>query len=209
MNLFIKIFYFILTMLIACQSMADSAQFEISYKTLFQNPTTNIDSYRKLRDEYTQYCEYDPSADRYISILNRGEESLINKDYLNAIKYLSEVIKLDPINAPAHYMLYLAYDAVQDSVTASLHKQFSDSLIESILSSGEFGNPKKPFHVVTDYEVSGLIGLIGGTIDEVLTVIDGENGHGLYVHATKNDTGEKGIFYFETNKIVDWEKSKK
>jgi hypothetical protein len=103
--------------------------------------------------------------------------------------------------------LSASYKAIGNKRLSELHNKFYNGLAKSIIDSGEFGNPKKPFHLITRYELYAIIDYLGFNLETTVPIID-ENGNGVWAHVI-NQNNEKGVLYFEINTIENWYKQKK
>jgi tetratricopeptide (TPR) repeat protein len=188
-------------------AVAQDTPFQSNYKTLFNNPSSSTVKYRQLRDAYTQDPAYDPTFERYEDNLRLIGENYSKGNYAESIKYAERVISADPCNTSAHSMLGASYKAIGNKRLFELHNKFYNGLAKSIIDSGEFGNPKKPFHLVTRYELYAIIDYLGFKLETAVPIVD-ENGSGVWAHVT-NRKNEKGVLYFEVNKIESWNRQKK
>jgi hypothetical protein len=205
----LKNLWLIVLLFAAFDTNAEQVSFEEQYKALLEKPSSDVAAYRKLRDEYTKLASFDPGYERFMDDVNAGAKAQEKGDFDVAIQHLKKVLQAEPINAPAHWALHLCYQAKKNEHLADLHRRFSDGLLGSIVPSGEFGGPHKPFHIVTRYELYALLDYLSMRLETVVDVLDGDNGYGAMAHVVKNDTGEKGVLYFETNVIENREKAKK
>lgn len=186
---------------------AKDSPFQQSYDALLEKPAKDSQAYRTLRDAYTLEPSYNPGFARYEPDLKAMGENYYRGDYGKSIHYAKKVLATDACNTSALSALGASYKAVGRKDLAEKYLRFYNGLAMSIIESGEFGNPKKPFHVITEYEIYAIIDYLDMKLDSMVPVKDATTGAGLWAYVV-NKEKKKGLLYFEINTIESWKKRK-
>jgi len=198
----------ILCLLFSAAAHAQENAFQAGYQALLDTPGKELSSYRKLRDAYTLEPGYNPGYARYESDLRMMGENYYKGDYAKSIKYAKRVLATDACNTSALSALGATYKAMGKKALAEKYTRFYNGLAMSVIKSGEFGNPKKPFHVITEYEIYAIVDYLDMKLESMVPVTDATFGSGLWVYVL-NKEKKKGLLYFEINKIEEWKKRKR
>ena len=190
-------------------AIAQDSSFQKMYSALFENPSASSNDYRAIRDAYTREPTFNPGFDRYTADLNSMAINYQKGNFSESIKFAQKVLKADQCNTAAHSALGAAYKELGNKRLAELHNKFYNGLANSIIDSGEFGNSKKPFHVITQYEMHAIIDYLGMSLVTLVPVREIDNGSAAVWAKVTNQENKEGYLYFETNAIVNWEKRKK
>lgn len=208
MKFFLKLIVLLFYMLPSLAGAQDSS-FQKKYAALFENPSASSSDYKAIRDAYTKEPTFNPGYDRYTADLNSMVANYQKGNFAESIKFAHKVLKADQCNTAAHSALGAAYKELGNKRLAELHNKFFNGLAASIIDSGEFGNSKKPFHVITQYEMHAIIDYLGMKLVTLVPVKEVENGSAAVWAKVTNQENQEGYLYFETNTIVNWGNQKK
>ena len=145
------------------------------YDTILQRLQTRYDSinYDELRKAYTRTPEYSPYNDRSVTMYRDKMIAALNqKD--SAISYAESALNINFLNIEAHMVVHEARLALDDREEAIKHRHIADSLLNSVLNSGDGQTAKTAYRVISVQEEYAVICALGGRTVKQVLVNDGE-----------------------------------
>ncbi|MFO7370833.1 MAG: DUF4919 domain-containing protein [Bacteroidales bacterium] len=167
---------------------ADTTLTTVDFKILYYGQV--------FTDTYSPY-----SRSEYVDSLSTllSQDSLQEDDFRALIRYENLILNKYPFNLRDLNILAYAYHKTGDTLAALLTEYKLNSVIGTILSTGDGQKEKSAWHVISvthEYDILGALGFrFGG--EQMLTKKGCD-----YLKVADNEYGIKG-FYFNVNKILD------
>jgi hypothetical protein len=173
-----------------------------TYECILRRLQSRYDSvnYTELRRAYTHTPDYSPYNDRSVIMFrDKMLSTLSEKDYDSAIKYAECSLNINYLNIEAHMVIHEAQLILGNSDDAIKHRHIADSLLNSVLSSGNGQSPRTAYKVISVQEEYAVINALGArTVRQVL--VNGGDGRFYDVHEIMRfNSREKEQVYFDVS----------
>jgi hypothetical protein len=97
-----------------------------------------------------------------------------HKDYDTAVKYAESALNINFLNIEAHIVLHQAQLALGNNHKADKHRFIADSLLNTVLNSGDGQSARTAFKVISVQEEYAIISAWGARTVKQVLVNDGE-----------------------------------
>ncbi|MFA6570816.1 MAG: DUF4919 domain-containing protein [Bacteroidota bacterium] len=147
-----------------------------------------------LRMAFSQTKEYLPYADAFPDLNNKILESLKKKNYSLVVDYCNELLDKNYTDLYAHFFCDEAYAALNVPDKSRYHRYFWQSLMNSILKSGDGLTNKTAYMIITSKEEYFMLFIhgyetktikqesLGGEPIDIYTGVSSRNNDTLKVH---------------------------
>ena len=132
------------------QSNPNNTAADAAFESLLERVKNNDPTvdFTKFRLAYAKTSQYDPYSFGLADLRSSMVTALNNKDFALALKLANDLLAHNYISPDAHAGAIRAYEGQGDSEKAGFHRHVLDSLISSILHSGDGRSPETAYVVV-------------------------------------------------------------
>ena len=156
-----------------------------------------------LRMAYTKTATYDPvqtSVSESASIMYKAS---LSNEYDKVISLANTILERDYLHIQTHRILSQTYTIINNNERARYHEWIADSLITSIVKSGDGKSTSSAYCIVTNTEPYAVLHKLdfklAGSVKSIA-----ENGHSFLVFQVLDKSEAKSKVYFNQDAIFAW-----
>jgi hypothetical protein len=172
------------------------------YVQQLENGKTDID-FADFRNSFLESAQYDKKGKAYDSLKTQVYTEVKNRNYAAVVQLAQAMLSIDYTSMFAHKYLQQTYKILGDSANRDKYKAIEFGLLNSITHSGDGKTCETGWHVIQIEEEYFFLYILGATLNMQSLTSAGSN------HCdrmdVKTEEGEKAIYYFEVNKVVEME----